>query len=158
MLLLSSPGYGWLSGLQVHIAGSCWASHPPVPPSPSPQGCSRTTLCPACNSVWVCPNPRAGPCAWPCWTSCSSRRPPLSSLSRSLWMASLPSSVSATPHSLVSSANLLRVHSVPLSVSPTKTLNSASPNTDSQFLTHWMVHPSNPCLSNLETRMSCGTA
>jgi len=35
----------------------------------------------------------------------------LSSLSSSLWMASLPSSVSTTPHSLVSSANSLRVHS-----------------------------------------------
>ncbi|KAK4815602.1 hypothetical protein QYF61_004817 [Mycteria americana] len=44
----------------------------------------------------------------------------LSSLSRTLWMASLPSRVSTTPLSLVSSANLLRVHSIPLSVSVTK--------------------------------------
>ncbi|CAM9960495.1 unnamed protein product, partial [Bubo scandiacus] len=38
----------------------------------------------------------------------------LSSLSRSLWMVSLHSSMSTTPHSLVSLVNLLRVHSIPL--------------------------------------------
>jgi len=36
-----SPGYRWLSGLQAHTAGSCWASHPPVPPSPSLEDFSR---------------------------------------------------------------------------------------------------------------------
>ena len=36
----------------------------------------------------------------------------LSNLSRSLWMASLPSAVSTAPHSMVSSAILLRVHSI----------------------------------------------
>ncbi|KAK4811770.1 LOW QUALITY PROTEIN: hypothetical protein QYF61_005338 [Mycteria americana] len=54
----------------------------------------------------------------------------LSSLSRSLWMASLPSRVSTTPLSLVSSANLLRVPSVPLSMSPTKMLNNTGASTD----------------------------
>ena len=39
-----SPGYGWPSGLQAHFVGSCWASHPPVPSSPSSQGCSQATL------------------------------------------------------------------------------------------------------------------
>ena len=34
-----------------------------------------------------------------------------------------------TPHSLVSLADVLRVHSIPLSVSLTKMLNSAGPNT-----------------------------
>jgi len=28
----------------------------------------------------------------------------------------------------------------------------------SQFLIHWVIHPSNSRLYNLETRMSCGTA
>jgi len=37
----------------------------------------------------------------------------VSSLSRSLWVASLPSGVVTVPHSLVSSENLLRVHSIP---------------------------------------------
>ncbi|KAK4824270.1 hypothetical protein QYF61_012830 [Mycteria americana] len=57
-------------------------------------------------------------------------RADLSSLSTSLWMASLPSSVSTAPYSLVSSANLLRVHSVPLSMLPKKMLNSTGPSTD----------------------------
>ncbi|XP_074674578.1 translin-associated protein X isoform X2 [Strix aluco] len=43
---------------------------------------------------------------------------------------SLPSSLSTSPHSLVSSANLLSVHSIPLSVSPTKMLNPAGPSND----------------------------
>ena len=55
---------------------------------------------------------------------------PLSSLSRSLWMASHPSGVLTAPHSLVSSANVLRVHSIPLSMSLMKILNSTSPSTD----------------------------
>ena len=38
---------------------------------------------------------------------------------------SLPSSMSTAPHSSVSSANLLRVHSIPLSMSPIKMLNSS---------------------------------
>ena len=32
----------------MHIAGSCPAFHPPVPLSPSRQGCSRALLPPAC--------------------------------------------------------------------------------------------------------------
>jgi len=56
----------------------------------------------------------------------------LSSLSRSLWMASLPSSVLTASHSFVLSANLLRVHSIPQPSSPIKMLNSADPNTESQ--------------------------
>jgi len=37
-----SPGYGWPAGLRAHIAGSCLAFHPPVPPSPSRQGYSQS--------------------------------------------------------------------------------------------------------------------
>ena len=47
-----------------------------------------------------------------------------SSLSRSLWMASLPSSKSIASLSLVSFANLLRMHSIPVSMSLIKILNS----------------------------------
>ena len=50
-------------------------------------------------------------------------------LSRSLWVTSFFSSVSTAPHSLVSSVNLLRVHSVPLSMLLTKRLNSTVPRT-----------------------------
>ena len=53
-----------------------------------------------------------------------------SSLSRSLHIASLHPSTSSAPLSMVSYANLLRVHSIPLSMSPTKMLNSTSPSTD----------------------------
>jgi len=54
----------------------------------------------------------------------------LSSLSRSLWMASLSSVLKTTPLSFVSSANLLKVHSIPLSVSFIKILKSTSPKMD----------------------------
>ncbi|KAK4827087.1 LOW QUALITY PROTEIN: hypothetical protein QYF61_014189 [Mycteria americana] len=53
-----------------------------------------------------------------------------SSLSRSLWMVSHPSDVSTAPLSLMSSANLLRVHSIPLSMSLMKILNSTGPTID----------------------------
>lgn len=45
------------------------------------------------------------------------RSPPahFSSLTRSIWVAALPSSVSATPPNLVSPINLLRGHSIPSS-------------------------------------------
>lgn len=53
-----------------------------------------------------------------------------SSLFRSLWMASHPSGALTSPHSLVSLANLLRVHSTPLSVLLMKIWRSISPSSD----------------------------
>ncbi|KAK4813629.1 hypothetical protein QYF61_014389, partial [Mycteria americana] len=53
-----------------------------------------------------------------------------SSLSRSLWMTSRPSDLSTAPLSLVSSANLLSVHLISLSMSLMKTLNSTGPTID----------------------------
>ena len=53
-----------------------------------------------------------------------------SSLSRSLCSALLPSGRSTLPPSLVSSANLLRVHSIPSSRSSMKMLNRSSPSTE----------------------------
>jgi len=93
-----------------------------------------------------------------------------SSLSKSLWMAYLPSSVSAASLSLVSSQNFLRVHLVPLSTPLMKILNNIVPSTDprgtplvtgfhldnelltvtlctqpsSQFLTHLTAHQTIP--------------
>ena len=101
-------------------------------------------------------------------------------LSRFLWMASLPSAVSTAPLSLVSSANLLRVHSIPSPMPLIKMLKSIRPKTDSwgtplisnlyldieplarilwlqsskQFLIHRIVHSPNPSLSNLEIRIN----
>jgi len=57
------------------------------------------------------------------WALCSR-------LSKSLWIASHPSGVSIVPHSLVSSADLLRVHSTPLSALLMKILKSIGPSTD----------------------------
>ena len=52
-LLVTIPGYGWLSGLRAHTDRSCWASCQPAPPSPSPYGCSQTinTAQPVFSSV-----------------------------------------------------------------------------------------------------------
>ena len=52
----------------------------------------------------------------------------LSSLSRFLRMAAWPSGISGTPHSFVSSADLLKVHSVPSSRSSMKMLNGTGPS------------------------------
>ena len=57
------------------------------------------------------------------WAHCSS-------LTRSLWMTSHPVGVLTSPCSLVSSANLLRVHLIPLTVSLVKILKSVCPSTD----------------------------
>jgi len=49
------------------------------------------------------------------------------SLLSSPWMASLPSAVSTVPHCLVSSADLLQVHSITSSISLIKMLKSTGP-------------------------------
>ena len=83
-------------------------------PNPSPQGYSQAILYPTCMCAWGCPDPGAGPCPWPCWSSwgwLGIYR--LSSLSSCLWIKSLPPSLSTAPLNLMSSANLLRMHSIP---------------------------------------------
>jgi len=50
-----------------------------------------------------------------------------SSLSRCLWMASIPSIVSTSLFCLILCANWLRVHSIPLSMSTQKILKTISP-------------------------------
>ena len=54
----------------------------------------------------------------------------ISSVVRSLWMVSLPFIVPTAPVSSVSSANLLTVHSIPLSRLLIKMLKSTSPEMD----------------------------
>jgi len=125
-----SPGYGWSSGLRVHIVGSCPAFHPPVLPSPSRQGCSQSLHPPACIDTGGCPNSGAGPLHLTLLNLMRFTWAHFSRLSRSLWMASHLSGVSTAPLSLVSSADLLRVHSVPLSRSLMKTLSSTHPSMD----------------------------
>lgn len=58
-LFWCSPEWSWLSGLQVHIDGSCPTFHPPEPLSPSPQGCSPWVLLLVCIHAWDCPDPGA---------------------------------------------------------------------------------------------------
>ena len=54
----------------------------------------------------------------------------ISNLFRSLWMTSLPSVVSVAPLSLVSPSDLLRVHSIPLSISLIKMMKFTNPKTN----------------------------
>jgi len=128
---------------------------------------------------WGYHDPDARPCTWICWTSWSS--PGLTAqacLILSGWYA-ISSGMLTAEHSLVSFTNLLRVHLIPLLMSLIKTLKSISPSIDpwgiplvtdlhldieslattsceqscNQPLIHQTVHPSNPYLSNLESRM-----
>jgi len=65
----------------------------------------------------------------------------LSRLPRSLWTASLPLSVLTAPHNWC--VNLLRVHSLPLSMLPIKMLDSADPN-------RWSLRNTTPHWSQFE--------
>jgi len=61
-----SPSYNWLSELQGHIAGSCPACHPLVPPSAFQQGCAPSLYSlysPSCT----CGGCYARPCTWLSW-------------------------------------------------------------------------------------------
>lgn len=99
----------------------------------------------------------------------------LSRLSKSLWMASIPSTVSWLHHSVECSLQtFLKVQSIPLFTSLTKMLNCASPLRDTTC--HWSPprhdhnsecdHPANSLstqwsirqihVSSAETRMPCG--
>jgi len=70
-----SIGYSWLSGLWVHIAGSCLACHPPLPPGHFWQGCIQS-FHPLDSIVsGGCLDPDLRPCIWICWTSWHSRGP-----------------------------------------------------------------------------------
>ena len=81
-----SPGYGWLSGLQVYVANSCPFFHSPVSPSPSWQGCSQSLHPPACIDIRDCPDQGSGPCTWPCQILWGSHGPtPQACLGASAW-------------------------------------------------------------------------
>lgn len=68
-------------------------------------------LCPACIFVLYCPSSAAGPYTWPCWANHEICTGP------SRWHPFPPE---CWP-------NLLSVHWIPLSMSPTRMLNSAGP-------------------------------
>ncbi|KAK4818403.1 hypothetical protein QYF61_012324 [Mycteria americana] len=106
------------------------ALQPPVPPSPSWQGCSQSLHPPACIDTGGFPQARCRTLHLALLNLMRFTRAHFSSLSRSLWMASCPSGMSTVPLSLVLSANLLRVHSIPLPMSLMKILNSIGPTID----------------------------
>ena len=143
-----------------------------TPRLPSRQGCSQSPHRPVCIDTGGWPDPGAGPCAWPCWTSWGSHRPTSRACPGPSGWHPVPQ-VSTVPLSLVSPANLPRVHSVLLSMLLMKVLNSTRPNTNpwgtplvtdlhldiepltttlwlqpsSQFLMHRIVLSPTPCLS-----------
>ena len=127
---LCSPGYDRLTGLQAHITSSHPISHPPLSSSPAPQGSSHPIHPPVCIDTGHCPSAGAGPCTWPWWTSWGLHGPTPHACWDPPWIVSLCSRVSTTPLGLVSSTNLLRVHSIPLSMSLMKILNSTGPGMD----------------------------
>jgi len=70
MLLLMQPRIWlafWAASTQCRLVSGF--SSTSTPPSPSPQSCSQSVLCPASICAWNCPSPWGGPCTWPCQTS-----------------------------------------------------------------------------------------
>lgn len=105
LLFWCSPGYHWPYKLQGHAAGWCPAFHSLGPTRLHPQGWPQLALLPVCAHIWGCPDPSGVPCTWPSLTSSH-----FSSLSKSLWMASLSSILSTVPFTLVLSENLVNIH------------------------------------------------
>jgi len=67
------------------------------------------------------------------WAQCSS-------LSMSLWMASHPSGTLTTPDSLVSSANLLRAHSIPVLMKMLKSTGLSTDPCETPLITDFHLH------------------
>lgn len=90
-------------------------------------------------------------------------QPQLSRLSWSLWMPSLLSSMLTALQSsllLTKMLNISRSNTNHWGMPPITGLNlDIEPLTaiSNQFLVHWVVHPWNPCLPDLETRILCRT-
>ena len=122
-----SSGYSWLEGCEGTVLAHV---HLPVPPGPFQQGCAPSFHPPACTDSRGCHHPGARPCTWICLNLMKFSWTYYLSLSRSLWMATHPTGVSTTPHTLVPSNNLLKVHLIPLSVSLMRMLKSTGPHTD----------------------------
>ncbi|PKU32902.1 hypothetical protein llap_16794 [Limosa lapponica baueri] len=83
------------------------------PPSPSPQGCSQSTRLPACTDIGDCHDAGAGPCNLASLNFMRFTWAHTSRLSRYFRLA-IPSLFESTALlSMMSPANLLRVHSNP---------------------------------------------
>jgi len=92
--------------------------------------CSQGLLLPVCIDAWGSSGPSAKPYTLSFWTSLGSPGPPFQDCQGpSEWHPFLPS---CQPHhsACVSSANLLRVHSIPSLMSLIEMLKSTGPKTD----------------------------
>lgn len=125
-----APEYHWLPWSQGHIAGSWFTCCPPGPPGPSLQSFFPADQPLMGTGAWGYSSPGGGPCTCLCWNS---------------WGYSLPNSLACpgivewqhsflvcrpSPPSFVSSASLLRAHSVPSPRSLMTRLNKTAPSTD----------------------------
>lgn len=131
---------------------------------------SRMKISPACPGAWFTPSCRT--LHTPLLKSVRFQFSHFFNLLMSLWMTAWPSGAATTPPNFVSSANLLRVHPVPVSRLLMKKSNSICHGTDpwlvtglrldfvllittcyvhqlSQFSVHLAVHLSRPYLISL---------
>jgi len=115
--------------MQVHTLGSCSFSSA-RPPKSSPWLPSRISS----PSLYTldCPDPSAKPCTLLCWTSLCSQGPAFQVYKCPSGFHPFLLLYELHLFSLVSSANLLRVHTIPSPISLTKLLKNTSPETD-----HW---------------------
>jgi len=97
-----SPGYSWLSGLWGNVAWLMSSLLSTSIPKSFWQGCAPSLYSPACTDSGDCHDPSSRPYPRIYWTSRGS--------------PGLPSGVVTAPHRLVSSARLLRVPPIPLSL------------------------------------------
>lgn len=167
------PGSHWSSGFWEPIDISCYL---PTPPSASPWGCSQSILTQLSLYLLLgCLDPGAGLALHFVELYGVGMGPRV----KPVRMAFLSSSKWNALHRLMFLENLMRVWSFPLPMLPVRMLNNVSPNTPSrqhhsslvftwttgnwpqhwvwsvsQFLIHWVVHLSDPCLSSLKTRIS----
>ena len=93
----------------MHIASSCETFHPAVSSSPSPQDCSTLFVLQSVLTLGIAVTKVQDVAL----VNAELNEGHFSSLC-GLWMASVPSSISTAPLTLVSYANLLRMHSIPL--------------------------------------------
>lgn len=103
-----SPVCSWAHELQEHTVGSHSAC-PSQPSAPFLQSCSLPSQIPACPPGGLC-QPTCRALHLPLLNFMRSPRAHFSSLTRSVWVAALPSSISATPPNFVSPTNVLRGH------------------------------------------------
>ena len=124
-----SPGCRWLSRPQMDTAASCAAFHPPEPPSPSPHCCSQGAVLLSVLTSGFAPTQvqhAAFGFVEPHWVHvvplCEPAQVPLDGVP-SFCRIHCSTRLSAI-------SKLMRVHSMPSSVSLMKMLNSSSPETD----------------------------